>query len=312
MQMHGGVSVFGFDPLGNPVPLGRAPDVGAESAGSYERGAGQRSMPNPSFAEPMDDVAWGRATPDKQSLEWYGWLENQWSGQGASPLEAEWSQNGLGRARQGSMTGSPKSGESRADKKAPELVSLSQQQMHTQSTAACYGPAAQKLFHQPGRSRQRNRSSHRSASPTLVRLGVNGHMRQRATTSHAGLGGQAAQVANQGMLGAGMMTQKQPWGRPHATWVDNRRVTAGPSGGASPLPAHGTRKAHRLSQLSQPATREQGQVQRALRQKDLRQKRQQRQQADDSAHLAQQQLGQQTRTTGSGLKTKAQRSRVSI
>ena len=255
----------------------------------------------------MDDLAWGRATPgagEQGDLDWYQWLETQWGGQGASPLEADWSQHGPGR---GSPTGSLKLD---GTQPAQRLVSLSQQQMHTQSTAACYGPAAQKLFHQQVHSRRRISSGQgrRSVSPTQVRIGTNGHMRQRATTSHGG-GPRADQTANQGTLGAGMMTQTKPWGRPLATWVDNRRVSRPASLSAVRASNADARRNHRITQLSQPVTREQTQQQRALRHKELRQKRQQREEEQQRLHAAKQQLGQTRAKDTSLQRTRSQRSR---
>lgn len=150
---------------------------------------------------------------------------------------------------------------------AVEATSLSQQQLHTQSTAREFGPRALGLFRQSGsRSSQRASNGRRSASPTLMRVGYRGRMQQRATSV---LSAPTLAKMNQGEWGAVLMQQSK--GQvPQAIWRGNRRLAS--ADGRSPaLVPLGQR-----SRRATPVTEQQ--QQRAKRQEALRQRRLQKQQ----------------------------------
>lgn len=206
---------------------------------SYERLSASASLPDVKRAG--------------SALEWQEWVNaDDWQRQTGLDLSSVASETlGVsgGRAALGAM-------------------SLSQQQLHKQSTAREFGPSALGLFRQrSGSSSQRvsnGRLSGRSGSPTLMRVGFRGRMQQRATTVHS-----APKLVNmnQGEWGAVMMQRSVP-GMPQATWRDNRRRASadGRTPGLVPL--------ERRSVGASPVAQQQ---QRARRQEELRQRRLQKQ-----------------------------------
>ena len=256
------LSEGGLGPLGEPL-RGMVRWEGSATP-SYDR----QSAP-PSFTQG------GRSLPDVarggSALDWQEWLNGDWQPPAAEPSSTPTA----GGVAAGGMT------------------SLSQQQLHTQSTAREYGPAALGLFRRPmgSRSAQRSNYDRRSASPTLMRVGFRGHMQQRATTFQSGPN-QANM--NQGEWGAAMM--KQSAGEiPRATWQGNRRRTSA-DGRAPTLAPLGQR-----SRRASPSTQQQH---RAKRQEELRQRRlqKQEQQQQRKQQQQQQQPKQQQRVPVTGTK----------
>eukprot|EP01046_Picozoa_sp_COSAG06_P061655 COSAG06_NODE_13610_length_1239_cov_5.185965_1_plen_293_part_10 len=267
----------GFDGMGNPAQMG---GWQGEATPSYERGTphdprftqgaappGAAGVAPAEWNAPAGPGAFPQGGPppgmgpvpaewNGQNLDWYQWLNTQWqkpvqpaSPTGSDPLSPaarSRSSGSIGRAQMPS-------------------TSLSQQQLHKQSTAAAYGPAAMRLFRQPNQRASRSRAGRRSLSPTLMRVGTSGHMQQRATTSQPS-------EPHQGSLGATMMMRQSAPAGPKASWQGNRRrISAG--GRAPALTPIQRRSGSGAASLSPTQQREQ----RAKRQGELRQRRQQNQ-----------------------------------
>jgi len=267
----------GFDGMGNPAQMG---GWQGEATPSYERGTphdprftqgaappGAAGVAPAEWNAPAGPGAFPQGGPppgmgpvpaewNGQNLDWYQWLNTQWqkpvqpaSPTGSDPLSPaarSRSSGSIGRAQMPS-------------------TSLSQQQLHKQSTAAAYGPAAMRLFRQPNQRASRSRAGRRSLSPTLMRVGTSGHMQQRATTSQPS-------EPHQGSLGATMMMRQSAPAGPKASWQGNRRrISAG--GRAPALTPIQRRSGSGAASLSPTQQRQQ----RAKRQGELRQRRQQNQ-----------------------------------
>ena len=229
---------------------------------------GWEGSANPSYdrhSAPQSFAQGGRSLPDVARdgsvLDWQEWLNGDWQ-----PPAAE-------------MSSSPTTG----GVAAWGMTSLSQQQLHTQSTAREYGPAALGLFRRPtgSRSIQRANYDRHSASPTLMRVGFRGHMQQRATTFQSGPN---RANMNQGEWGAAMMKQSAG-DMPRATWQGNRRLTVSADGRAPALAPLGQR-----SRRASPSTQQQH---RTKRQEELRQRRLQKQEQHQKQKQEQQQKQKQ-------------------
>ena len=163
-------SAPGFDPLGNPTPMGEAD--GASSRSYARHSTGGMATSGRASTIPTD---W-----DGQQLDWYQWLNAQWKQPGADGARA---------------SGAATTGMERLDipgtlapvnlSNAGSFASLSQWQLHQASTSATNGPAAQGLF-RPQRSRSSAGSYARASTPSSVvgaapgGLARDGHMHHPA------------------------------------------------------------------------------------------------------------------------------------
>eukprot|EP01043_Picozoa_sp_COSAG02_P044406 COSAG02_NODE_3963_length_5980_cov_16.337528_10_plen_341_part_00 len=219
------------------------------------------AMATPSYERQSISAGLPEVARADSALEWQEWLNaGDWQRQAGFDLSSSGSSGTLG------VGGGAAAATAAAAAAGFGAMSLSQQQLHTQSTAREFGPRALGLFSQaPGsRSSQRASNGRRSASPTLMRVGFRGRMQQRATSVHS-----APKLAkmNQGEWGAAMMQQSTS-GVPQATWRGNRRRQASADGRAPALVPLGqrSRPASPVAQL------------RARGQEELQQRRLQRQQ----------------------------------
>ena len=156
-------SAPGFDPLGNPVPMGEAP---GNTSRSYRR-EGRMGAPNAA-----------------RDLDWYEWLDTQPQSRGSSIVNASSMQHDM-RASTGmeSLSHALQNG-SRTPVNLPSpgsFASLSQRQLHQTSTHRTMGPAAQGFFRVQRRTSTAASGWTPSAESTM-RLGTGGRMHQRLSS----------------------------------------------------------------------------------------------------------------------------------
>ena len=164
-------SAPGFDPLGNPTPMGEAPGNTSRSYRRDERGSGG------SLGVPQQ---WSG-----QELDWYQWLNAQWQDQGPPPGGANMSQQFGNVSSTGleNLTSALQNGtQTPVSISGPgDFASLSQWQLHQTSTHKKMGPAAQGLFRQQPRGAGRRSTSALGDRSRSVSTG--GRMHQGASSS---------------------------------------------------------------------------------------------------------------------------------
>lgn len=167
MEVSHAPSAPGFDPLGNPVPMGEAP---GDTSRSYRREGGPSSLPGWSGGD----------------LDWGQWLSTQPpQGQGSSIGRISGVQYGVGSSSGMENLSHALQNGTRAPVNIVgpgAFASLSQWQLHQASTDKTMGPAAQGFFRVHRRTSAASSARPRSTGP-VMRLGASGRMQQRSSTS---------------------------------------------------------------------------------------------------------------------------------
>lgn len=166
MEVSHAPSAVGFDPLGNPVPMGEAP---GDSSHSYRREGHAPHKANMS-GQDLDWLQWFSTQPQDLSATVGGVAGTQRS------MRASTGMDSLSRALQ---NGTP----TPVNIATPgSFQSLSQWQLHQVSTAKNMGPAAQGFFRVHRSKRAAANARPRSTEPPSG-LGSSGRMRQRLPAS---------------------------------------------------------------------------------------------------------------------------------
>jgi hypothetical protein len=167
MEVSHAPSAPGFDPLGNPVPLGEA--LG-DTSRSYRREGGAGSLPDWS-ARDLDWGQWLSAQPPQAHGSSVGSNSSAQYGMGSSS-----GMENLSHALQhGTRTPVNIMGPG-------SFASMSQWQLHQTSTHKTMGPMAQGFFRVRHRTSTAASARARSTDPAM-RLGPGGRMLQRSSTS---------------------------------------------------------------------------------------------------------------------------------
>ena len=162
MEISHAPSAPGFDPLGNPVPMGEAP---GDTSRSYRR-QGRMGAPNAA-----------------RDLDWYEWLDTQQS-RGPSIVNTFSEQHGMGASTGMERLSHALQNGTRTPVNLVSpgsFASLSQRQLHQASTHRNMGPAAQGFFRVQRRTSTAASGWTQSAESTM-RLGTGGRMHQRLSS----------------------------------------------------------------------------------------------------------------------------------